>query len=108
MSKQKKPDPLLLIRPRCVLIFEEGDHDSTITYKTDTLSEEDHFFIMQNMIAGDRLADITMVDRLKGYPDKQVHRALMLGFRFQDDASRTRWKNRGDFEMYRDAVHGIA
>jgi hypothetical protein len=32
----------------------------------------------------------------------------MLGFRFQDDASRTRWKNRGDFEMYRDAVHGIA
>jgi hypothetical protein len=108
MSKQKITHPLLLTRPPCVLIFEECDHDSTITYKTDTLSEEDHEFIMQNMIVGVRNQDITMVDRLKGYPDNQVHAALMLGFRFQDDASRTRWKNRDDFEMYRDAVHGIA
>jgi len=94
-------------RPECVLIFEECDHDSTITYKTDTLTEWEHEFIMQNSIAGIREDEITMVDRFRGYPTNQVHAALMLGFRFQDDASRTRWKNRQDFEMYRDAIHTI-
>jgi hypothetical protein len=99
---------MLQPRPACVLIFEECDHDSTITYKTDTLTEWEHEFIMQNSIAGIRRDEITMVDRLGGYPNNQVHAALMLGFRFQDDASRTRWKTRQDFEMYRDAVHAIA
>jgi hypothetical protein len=108
MSKQKITHPLLLTRPPCVLIFEECDHDSTITYKTDTLTEWEHEFIMQISTVGSRHDEITMAHRFIGYPNHQVHAALMLGFRFQDDASRERWKNRKDFEMYRDAVHGIA
>ena len=97
-------------RPACVLIFEKERDDSNemITFKADTLSEKERDFIMQLDYTRAWVHDIEYASFLPGFPDKQVHAALMLGFRFQDDASRSRWKSGEDFEMYRDAVHGIA
>jgi hypothetical protein len=36
-----------------------------------------------------------------------VRIALFQGFRFKDEASRTRWQNKEDFELYRDAIYSI-
>jgi hypothetical protein len=94
-------------RPACVLIFEED----RISFKSDALCNADRDFIMQldkHREWGTSGIEYVDSEDLSEYPDNQVHAALMLGFRFQDDASRARWKSGEDFEMYRDTVHGFA
>ena len=95
-------------RPACVLIFEP--EDDMITFKYNTLSEEDRDFIME--LDYSREWGWSKVEHVcgfaRGFPNDQVHHALMLGFYFKTEAARKRWKTGKDFEMYRDAVHAIA
>jgi hypothetical protein len=86
-------------KPFCVLIFEVDTRGESceISWKTDSLSDEDRDFILELDYArlwGGYETESTILSWRLDIPDKEVHRALMLGFRFQDDASRTRWKNK--------------
>ena len=97
-------------RPEGVLVFTtSSDRFHSIMFKPEILTEEERKFIMptSEIYDSSRETGYDHVTIPKGATHQRVHAALMLGFRFQDDASRERWKKGGDFEMYRDAVNGI-
>jgi hypothetical protein len=95
-----KPQP----PPHCVLIFENENHG--IVYKKDTITEAEHNFITRD--ARPRFAgDVVYAHPLPDFPGLTVFAALLSGFRFQDEASRARWKNGEDFEMYRDITYRV-
>ena len=86
-------------------------------FKTEILTEEERNFIIprDEIFDSSREAGSTIQTGYenvstnpKGFPNERVYAALMLGFRFQDEASRERWENGKDFEMYRDAVNVIS
>jgi len=95
-----KPNP----RPACVLIFEP--EEEMITWKAAHLSAEDRDFLLENN--QDQDWGLYEVEHALQCSNNKVHRALMLGFYFKDEAARKRWKTGKDFELYRDAVHAIA
>jgi hypothetical protein len=95
-----KPNP----RPACVLIFEP--EEEMITWKATQLSAEDRDFLLENN--QDQHWGLYEVEHAFQCSNNKVHRALMLGFYFKDEAARKRWKTGKDFELYRDAVHAIA
>lgn len=87
-------------RPASVLLF----HGNQLQFKTDTLSEDEIEFLIGNHAEKNNYRGVTQTNKLS-----IIHgaRALMLGFRFQTEVDRARWKHNEDFEMYRDAVYGI-
>ena len=83
----------------CVLMFENENRG--IVYKKGTITDAEHDFITR--WARPRLAgEIVYAHPLDDFPGITVCAAFFSGFRFQDEASRARWKNGEDFEMYRD------
>jgi hypothetical protein len=90
-----KPKP----RPECVLCF----HDHYLYFKEGSLTEEEmHEFAQHGRISFNE----TRSNYLDIF-DPFVRVALFQGFRFKDEASRTHWKNKEDFELYRDAIYSI-
>jgi hypothetical protein len=89
-------------RPECVLCF----HDNYMFFKEGSLTEEDR-------------TEFTACDEIYVHFSKKnctcfcekfdplVRIALFQGFRFKDEASRTSWQNKEDFELYRDAIYSI-
>ena len=71
------------------------------------------FMILASTLTADELAilGVPRADALESgvvewkarFSEIVVQRALLLGFKFQTEADRARWKNKEDFEMYRDA-----
>ncbi len=92
-------------RPACVLCF----RGNTITFKQGSLSKEEiaDIVLRNGSYTRDEDSPLQQIIVRCGFLF-QVQAALFLDFRFQDEASRARWQKGESFEMYRDAVHGIA
>lgn len=93
-------------RPECVLCF----HDSHIFFKEGSLTEDEVAQLVANGACYIDFSKTGCYIQSTGFPwyDPFVRIALFQGFRFKDEASRARWKNNEDFEMYRDAIYSIA
>jgi len=88
-------------RPECVLCF----HDHHLYFKEGSLTEEEmnEFTQEEGYISFVNNKSSSYI----GSFDSSGRVALFQGFRFKDEASRARWKNDEDFEMYRDAIYSI-
>jgi len=92
-------------RPEGVLCF----HEKYIYFQDEVMTEDE---VEQLVANGECWVSFTK----KGFFIESSHLprynafvrvALFQGFRFKDEASRARWKNDEDFEMYRDAIYSI-
>lgn len=102
-------------RPECVLLFTSSPWKE-LRYKTGTLTDEERDFLVptksESSFEEQHANSIQVVSIPACYgpllPTTYIHAALLIGFRFHDEASRERSKNGEDFEMYRDAIYTIA
>ncbi len=94
-------------RPAAVLCFKRRGRYNDIIFRTSTISDEDRVWLLEDG-RGDLFESGKSLQNIDVNLENTIHRALCIGFRFQDEVSRERYMNGGDFEMERDAVNGIA